>query len=96
MHPQADDDLNIGHRVYVAMTVLWYCPGLTPPLTCNCEWTRLVSEARSSSPVLCPRGSVRRDGPELDETVLAVVEDENDENVIEVREDGLKVGEIST
>ncbi len=22
---QADDDLNIGHRVYVAMTVLWYC-----------------------------------------------------------------------
>jgi hypothetical protein len=39
---------------------------------------------------------VRRDGPELDETVLAVVEDENDENVIEVREDGLKVGEIST
>jgi len=32
----------------------------------------------------------------MDETVLAVVEDENDENVIEVREDGLKVGEIST
>jgi hypothetical protein len=31
----------------------------------------------------------------MDETVLAVV-DENDENVIEVREDGLKVGEIST
>jgi hypothetical protein len=27
----------------------------------------------------------------MDETVLAVVEDENDENVIEVREDGLKV-----
>jgi hypothetical protein len=32
----------------------------------------------------------------MDETVLAVVEDEDDENVIEVREDGLKVGEIST
>jgi hypothetical protein len=32
----------------------------------------------------------------LDVTVLAVVEDEDDENVIEVREDGLKVGEIST
>jgi len=32
----------------------------------------------------------------MDETVLAVVEDENDENVIEVREDGLKVGEMST
>ncbi len=32
----------------------------------------------------------------MDETVLAVVEDENDENVIEVREDGLKVGETST
>jgi hypothetical protein len=32
----------------------------------------------------------------MDETVLTVVEDENDENVIEVREDGLKVGEIST
>ena len=32
----------------------------------------------------------------MDETVLAVVEDEDDENVIEVREDGigLKVGEI--
>jgi hypothetical protein len=36
------------------MTVLWYCPGLTPPLTRNCEWTRLVSEARSSSPVFSP------------------------------------------
>ena len=32
----------------------------------------------------------------MDETVLAVVEDEDDESVIEVREDGLKVGEIST
>jgi hypothetical protein len=32
----------------------------------------------------------------MDETVLAVVEDEDDENVIEVRGDGLKVGEIST
>ncbi len=34
----------------------------------------------------------------MDETVLAVVEDEDDENVIEVRENGigLKVGEIST
>ena len=34
----------------------------------------------------------------MDETVLAVVEDEDDENVIEVREDGigLKVGEIQT
>jgi hypothetical protein len=38
----------------MTMTVLWYCPGLTPPLTRNCEWTRLVSEARSSSPVLSP------------------------------------------
>ncbi len=59
-HPQADDDLNIGHRVYVAMTVLWYCPGLTPPLTCDCEWTRLVSEARPSSPVLSPPFSGNR------------------------------------
>ena len=34
----------------------------------------------------------------MDETVLAVVEDEDDENVIEVREDGIgpKVGEILT
>jgi hypothetical protein len=34
----------------------------------------------------------------MDETVLAVVEDEDDENVIEVRENGigLKVGEIAT
>jgi len=32
----------------------------------------------------------------MDETVLAVVEDEDDENVIEVRENGLKVGEMST
>ena len=41
---------------------------------------------------------MRRDGPELDETVLAVVEDEDDENVIEVRENGigLKVGETLT
>jgi hypothetical protein len=34
----------------------------------------------------------------MDETVLAVVEDEDDENVIEVRENGigLKVGETLT
>ena len=34
---------------YIATTVLWsrYCPGLTSPLTRNCEWTRLVSESRS-------------------------------------------------
>ena len=32
---QANDDLNIGHRVYVAMTVLWYCLGLTISNTCE-------------------------------------------------------------
>ena len=24
-----NDDLNIGHKGYIATTVLWYCPGLT-------------------------------------------------------------------
>ena len=43
-------NLLIGHKA-IATTVLWYCPGLTSPLTRNCEWTRLVSESRSFSPV---------------------------------------------
>ena len=46
-------NLLIGHKA-IATTVLWYCPGLTSPLTRNCEWTRLVSESRSFSPVFSP------------------------------------------
>ncbi len=38
-----------------ATTVLWYCLGLTSPLTRNCEWTRLVSDLPPLSVGLCIR-----------------------------------------